>query len=132
MGGNGQVVEVDETFIWPADSVFITGKGWQKKSGTGGKRKIVSLVERGGIARSIKVDDLTAETIGKSGFPLLSIDSAPCLALAAVGVGNNPNPVPFMRGADTCSRQYKRPNLVAFSFQVSLHLLEDHAASPIK
>jgi hypothetical protein len=36
----------------------VNGKGEQGKRGTGGMRKIVTLIERGGRARSIKVDSL--------------------------------------------------------------------------
>jgi transposase-like protein len=63
LGGKDMVVEVDETFIGPPDAVFINGKGWVSKSGYATKRKVISLVERGGRARSIKVDDLSAKTI---------------------------------------------------------------------
>jgi len=64
-GGKDKVVEVDETFIGPADYVFVNGKGWQQKRGTVSKRKIISLVERGGRAKSVKVEDLTIKTIKK-------------------------------------------------------------------
>jgi transposase-like protein len=63
LGGEGKVVEADETFIGRPDSVFITGKGWVEMRGVATKRKVISLVERGGRARSIKVDDLSGETI---------------------------------------------------------------------
>src|ERR1700748_1495694 len=53
-------------------------------------------------------------------------------ASIATGVGNNPDPFPPMRRPDTCSRQNIRPYIVPCSFQVSLHLLEDHSPPPIK
>ncbi|MGA7384489.1 MAG: IS1595 family transposase [Methylocella sp.] len=62
-GGKGKVVEVDETFQGPSDDVFVNRKGWQKKRGTASKRKVISLVERGGRAKSVKVEELTAETV---------------------------------------------------------------------
>jgi transposase-like protein len=65
LGGEGKVVEADETFIGKPDSVFINGKGWVEMRGVATKRKVISLVERGGRVRSIKVDDLTGETIRK-------------------------------------------------------------------
>jgi transposase-like protein len=74
-GGKDRVVEVDETFHGPADDVFVTGKGWQKKRGTVSKRKIISLVERGGRAKSVKVEDLTAKTIKKVLFNNIVLDS---------------------------------------------------------
>jgi transposase-like protein len=75
-GGKDKVVEVDETFIGPADDVFINNKGWQKKRGGASKRKIISLVERGGRAKSVKVEDLRLPTIKKVLFNNIVLDSA--------------------------------------------------------
>ena len=63
LGGKGKTVEVDETFIGKPDMEFVNGKGWQHKRGTTTKRKVLTLVERGGRAISVKVEDLTAQTI---------------------------------------------------------------------
>jgi transposase-like protein len=63
LGGNGKVVEVDETFIGPPADVFVNDRGWVKQRGTTSKRKVISLVERGGRARSIKVEELDIPTI---------------------------------------------------------------------
>jgi len=63
LGGKGKTVEVDETFIGKPDSTFISGKGWQLKRGTATKRKVLTMVERGGRAVSVKVDDLTQQTL---------------------------------------------------------------------
>jgi transposase-like protein len=68
LGGKDKTVEVDETFIGPARDVFVNDRGWVKERGTHTKRKVVSLVEKGvhgGRARSVKVEDLSVETIGK-------------------------------------------------------------------
>ena len=65
MGGAGKVVEVDEAFIGPSRDVFVNDRGWQKQRGPAGKRIVVTLVERGGSSRSIKVDKLDAATIGQ-------------------------------------------------------------------
>ncbi len=75
MGGGGKVVEVDETFIGKPDSVFVTGKGWQGMRAYHSKQKVISLVERGGQSRSIKVDNLSAETISKVLFENVDRDS---------------------------------------------------------
>jgi transposase-like protein len=64
-GGKDAVVEVDETFIGPAKDIFINRKGWQKHRGTHTKLKVVSLVERGGRAKSVKVEDITLATLKK-------------------------------------------------------------------
>lgn len=74
-GGKGRVVEVDEMFQGPSNDVFVSGKGWQKKRGTGSKRKIISLIERGGRAKSVKVADLTLPTIKKVLFNNIILDS---------------------------------------------------------
>jgi len=42
--------------------------------------------------------------------------------------GDKPDAVPAVRSADTCSWKYKRQYFVPFSFQVSLHFLEDQTA----
>lgn len=66
MGGEGVTLEVDETFIGPSDEVFVNGKGWQQVRGVGSKRKVVTLVERGGRARSIKVESLRLPDIHRA------------------------------------------------------------------
>ena len=63
LGGKDKTVEVDETYIGKPDSTFVNGKGWQSKRGTATKRKVLTMVERGGRSISIKVDDLTIPTI---------------------------------------------------------------------
>jgi transposase-like protein len=64
LGGVGKVIEADETFYGPKDygPDRKTGR-MAPKPGPGGKAKIIALVERGGGARSLKVEDLTSETI---------------------------------------------------------------------
>jgi transposase-like protein len=63
LGGKGKTVEIDETFIGKPDQVFINGKGWQDKRGTATKRKVLTMVERGGRSVSLKVNDLTVQTL---------------------------------------------------------------------
>ena len=63
LGGKGKTVEIDETFIGKPDEVFVSGKGWQQKRGTKTKRKVLTMVERRGRAVSIKVEDLTVDTL---------------------------------------------------------------------
>src|ERR1700716_174777 len=55
MGGNGGIVEVDETFYGRLD---IAPKG-RKKPGSGFKNIVMTLVERGGSARSFHIDATT-------------------------------------------------------------------------
>jgi transposase-like protein len=70
LGGEGKTIEVDETFfgkpedVEPAPWQFSNERGWYRDA-RDQRRKIpiVTLVERGGRARSIKVDDITARTL---------------------------------------------------------------------
>jgi len=66
MGGDGSPVEVDEAYIGGSGYELKTtaaGSKWQSKRGHGDKMMVVTLVERGGRARSVKVDNMTAETV---------------------------------------------------------------------
>ena len=74
-GGKGKTVEVDETFIGKPEDHFVSGKGWQAKRGYATKRKVITLVERGGRAKSIKVENLDAATIRKVLFNNIVLDS---------------------------------------------------------
>lgn len=65
LGGEGKVIEADETYMGPKDWQFVTGRGWIGRQGTGGKVKVLTLVERGGRARSIKADHLKATDVRK-------------------------------------------------------------------
>jgi transposase-like protein len=69
MGGEGSIVEVDETFIGTAEGerqkrYRLTKQGW-KNVNVGGhhKQKVLSLVQRGGEVRSFRVDNVTSATI---------------------------------------------------------------------
>jgi transposase-like protein len=62
-GGKDKVVEVDETFFGPAQDVFVNERGWVKERGTHTKMKVLTLVERGGRARSVKVETLTSDEL---------------------------------------------------------------------
>lgn len=56
MGGKGQTVEADETFIGRV-------KGTEVSSGHGHKMKVLSLVQRGGAARSFVINGLSQRDI---------------------------------------------------------------------
>ena len=58
MGGEGQIVEADETY-------FGRKKGSTKKRGAGHKHAIVSLVERGGKVRSFHVPRADKATVAR-------------------------------------------------------------------
>jgi transposase-like protein len=73
MGGNGSALEADETYI---------GKAREKRAGERGadhKRKVVSLVERGGEVRSFHIDKVNAKTVGE----LLASEVDPATRLVA-------------------------------------------------
>jgi transposase-like protein len=61
MGGAGRVVEVDETFI--GNDRTKKPHGEKRGRGYAHKFKILTLVERGGKARSMVVEDLKAKTL---------------------------------------------------------------------
>ena len=61
VGGSGKIVEVDETFI--GRDKTKKPKGEKKGRGYAHKHKVLTLVERGGQARSVAVNDLTAKTL---------------------------------------------------------------------
>jgi transposase-like protein len=71
MGGEGKVVEADETYFGKYDeprerkTKRYTQPTKGGKSGPAGKRAIVSLVERGGSIRSFHVAVADGETVGK-------------------------------------------------------------------
>lgn len=65
LGGEGKIVESDEAY-WGGKDVDTnpTMKARRRgKPGPGGKARIMTLVERGGRARSVHVADLTNETM---------------------------------------------------------------------
>lgn len=65
LGGEGKVIEADETRFGTkkrAEWTFINGVGWTKTKNRE-QMLIMTLVERGGRARSVKVEDLTSDTL---------------------------------------------------------------------
>jgi transposase-like protein len=56
MGGAGSIVEVDETFIGRKEGAVV-------KQGVGHKHVVLTLVERGGSARSFHVDSVKKEDV---------------------------------------------------------------------
>lgn len=71
MGGEGKVIEADETYLGKRDGrpskpdTFVSGFGWVKHPKIDTQRKIVALVERGGPARSFVVDKVNKKTVSK-------------------------------------------------------------------
>jgi len=56
MGGNGGIVEIDETYIGRKAGALPRQGGWHKNA-------VLTLVERGGAARSFHVDEATKEHV---------------------------------------------------------------------
>src|SRR6266851_6737601 len=48
----------------PKDVVFVTGKGWVRRDGEE-KMKVMTLVERGGKARSVHIDRATSAELNR-------------------------------------------------------------------
>jgi len=65
LGGKDKVVEADETFLGQQEGkyTFISGKGWVPMKGTHHKMKVLTLVERGGRSRSVKLDKLSPSLV---------------------------------------------------------------------
>jgi transposase-like protein len=69
MGGEGKVVEVDETYIGKRETPAVLSRGRiakPTKSGKAGgaqKRVVVGLVERGGKVRTFHINHATKETV---------------------------------------------------------------------
>lgn len=63
MGGKGEIVEADETYLGSSGYEFHNGKGWQMKRGVAEKKKVLTLVERGGRARSIMAEQITGKVV---------------------------------------------------------------------
>jgi len=67
MGGEGKTLEIDETFIGYKDAgptwEFYNDRGWLKKRGYSDRRAVLTLVERGGSARSFHIEEATKEHI---------------------------------------------------------------------
>jgi transposase-like protein len=65
LGGEGKIIESDETYWGPKDVDRDPAMRRRRrgKPGHGGKARIMTLVERGGQARSVHVADLTNETM---------------------------------------------------------------------
>src|SRR5438132_10244463 len=68
LGGEGKTIEADETYFGragdPKDSVFVSGKGWVRRGGED-KMKVMTLVERGGKARSVHIDRATSAELNR-------------------------------------------------------------------
>ena len=65
LGGEGKTIEADESYHGKGNYVFVNGKGWVRVNGPGGMARVVTLVEKGGKARSVKVENMTAATVRK-------------------------------------------------------------------
>jgi transposase-like protein len=63
LGGEGKVVEADETFIGGKEANKHSNKRMAKKDHLGGKQAVLALVERGGRVRSFHVPRVTSGTL---------------------------------------------------------------------
>jgi len=75
VGGEGKTIEIDETFIGKKAEgglepwQFSNERGWRRRHvGTSDKLAVVTLVERGGIARSIKAENVSAAELRRIVF----------------------------------------------------------------
>lgn len=63
LGGEGKVVEVDETYMGGKEANKHRNKRETKRDAFGGKQAVLTLVERSGKARSFHVARVTAKTL---------------------------------------------------------------------
>lgn len=70
LGGEGQILEVDETFFGKREDAkprpwqFSNERGWHRRHpGYGDKIPVVTLVERGGRSRSFRAENVKASTL---------------------------------------------------------------------
>jgi transposase-like protein len=72
MGGEGKTLEIDETFTgFKGDKPsyeFHNEGGWRRRGAWSDKIPVVTLVERGGKARSIKAENVTARELRRIVF----------------------------------------------------------------
>ena len=69
LGGEGQTVEVDETYIGGIKWVYQNDVGWVRRRKTGNEQeKVLTLVERDGRARSFHIERVNAKTVRKIMF----------------------------------------------------------------
>jgi transposase-like protein len=65
LGGEGKIVEADETYFGVASRDlgwrFVNGVGWVRERTE--KMKVLTMVERGGRSRSVRLDNITADDI---------------------------------------------------------------------
>jgi transposase-like protein len=79
LGGEGKIVESDETYTVYKEGgltwILHPEHGWQKRRSGADRVPVVTLVERGGKARSHKVENVTAATLRSVVFGAAATDS---------------------------------------------------------
>ncbi len=73
LGGVGKTIEADETYMGQPGTIIHPDKG-PRKGGTHGMKKVLTLVERGGKARSLVAYHLTAKDVQR--FMAKNVSSA--------------------------------------------------------
>lgn len=63
IGGDGKIVEIDETFVGGKEKNKHARKRLRQGRGTVGKQAVLSLVERDGKVRSVHVPSVSADTL---------------------------------------------------------------------
>ena len=72
-GGEGKIVEADETYIGGKEKNKHVGKRNKKNIGGAGKEAVFALVERGGKVRSFHVPEVSGKTLR----PILGFSNQP-------------------------------------------------------
>lgn len=76
LGGEGKIVESDETYIGGKEKNKHLGKRTKRNIGGAGKQAVVALTERNGESRSFRVAKVTGETLRPLLFSQISRDSS--------------------------------------------------------
>jgi transposase-like protein len=63
LGGEGKVIEADETFMGARDRENAVWPDWAHKGALADRVKVLTLLERGGRARSVKVGHVSSEFV---------------------------------------------------------------------
>lgn len=62
LGGEGKTIEADETILGPSEKTLDEGNGLVRK-GRPGRHRVVTLVERGGKAKSVRAEHINSNVV---------------------------------------------------------------------
>ena len=105
LGGEGKIVEADEAYIGTAEKAkytFVNDYGWVRTKRRE-QMKVMTLVQRGGKARSVKVENLTSDTCGPC-WSLMPRARASCIPMSLRPISRRAASSPIMKPSTTPQR----------------------------